>query len=206
VAERKKPAVSFSAQDWQRLRGALEQDESVEGAVLLVMVSTGIRIGDVLRVERAALKSALFGSSGLLEVVQKGGSRRMMPVAGAEDAWLRLREVCDRSAKQSGVSPSEIRTVAEAVCPASRWGATGGGGAYQRVNRHLRALAEQLQLQGRPHLHRMRRTVATNALALTKDVHLVSHLLGHKSVRTTERYVDEVREVEVAELQRRLRE
>lgn len=203
---RKKPAVSFTRSDWQKLRGAFEDDDSLESAVLLVMLSTGVRIGDVLRVERSKLKVALFSSEGIIEVVQKGGRKRLIPVFGAEVYWLRLREACNKSARQNADAPNDVATVAEAVCPASSWGARGGGGAYQRVNRHLHAIATRLRVTGRPHLHRLRRTVATTALAKTKDIHLVRDLLGHASIRSTEHYVDEIRSAEVAVLQKQLLE
>lgn len=197
MRERKKPAISFSPTDWAKLRSALEKDPAPESSVLLVMIATGVRIGDVLRIELASLRSAVKNpDEAVLEIIQKGGSRRMLPIAGAPAQWTRLAETC---AKGSGAT-----TVAEAICPTSTWGAKGGGGAYQRVNRHLRDVATRLGLQGRPHLHRVRRTVATRALNLTRDIHLVSGLLGHAHVATTETYLDEVRGEEIAELQRKL--
>ncbi len=196
MKERKKPALSFSRDDFATLRGALQDDKTLEGAVLLVMVATSIRIGDVLRIDLAQLRAALRSSDGVVPVIQKGGKRRMLPVDGARDAWEHLAEACGRGSE----------TVAEAVCPTSTWGARGGGGAYQRVNRHLRDLCKAHTLDGRAHLHRVRRTVATNALRVTKDIHLVSGLLGHAHVATTEIYLDEVRSDEVAELQRKLAE
>lgn len=194
MKERKKPAISFSGGDFSTLRGVLAQDRTLEGAVLLVMVATSIRVGDVLRLELAQLRAALRADEGVVVIVVKGGRKRVLPVDGAREAWERLAEACGRGSE----------TVADAVCPTSTWGARGGGGAYQRVNRHLRDLCRAHGLSGRAHLHRVRRTVATNALKATKDIHLVSELLGHAHVATTEIYLDEVRSGEVAELQRKL--
>jgi len=191
--ERKKPAISFSHGDWSRLRAALEKDSSPEAAVLLVMHATGLRISDTLGVRCAQLQTALRDADGAIEVIQKGNRRRTLYVRGAPAAWARLGAACKTGA-----------TVAAAVCPRSKLGTKGGGGAYQRVNRKLRELGEQLELSGRPHLHRLRRTVATTALKHTRDVHLVSNLLGHKALTATSMYLDEVRDAEVADLQHAL--
>jgi site-specific recombinase XerD len=197
--ERKKPAVSFAREDWLKLRTALRDDPELEGAVLRVMMATSVRIQDILLVRLDAIRAALRHDDGLIEVIQKGGSRRMLPVAGAHHEWSALLAHC----KQANAAAT---IVAEAVCPASSWGAKGGGGAYQRVRRHLQAVSDRIGIDGRVHLHRIRRTVATTALRHTKDIKLVAEMLGHKHVSTTEIYVDEARSDDVAALQRQLME
>ena len=46
-------------------------------------------------------------------------------------------------------------------------------------------------------LHKLRHTFATFTLKHTKDIRLVSKLLGHSDVRTTEIYLDEKQELEL---------
>ncbi len=188
MAERKKPAVSFLPEDWAAMRFELESRTEPEAAVLLVIAATGLRIGDVLGIEVRALKHAVKHKS-VLELVQKGGRKRQLSVEGVYDVWERL-----------SVTITDGSTVAEWICPTSGWGSKGGGGAYQRCNRYLRSLAAELQIEGRPHLHRMRRTVATRALNKTHDIHLVSQLMGHKQITTTQQYTDELRAGEVSNL------
>ncbi len=189
----KKLQQSFDEEDWAELVARLGRDKSPEGTVLLVCAVTGARIGDALRIRKADLRSAF--RTGVLELEQKGGVVRRMPLAGARDVWERLDERWKSGA-----------TVARWLCPESDAEAEGGGCAYKRVFRHLQSVGVELGLKGRVHLHRLRRTVATRALRRTKDIHLVSQLLGHKSIASTQRYVNELRTEEVGALQRELRE
>jgi integrase len=189
----KKLQQSFDEQDWARLLGSLKRDRTPEGTVLLVCAVTGARIGDALRIKRGDLRSAY--RTGVLEIEQKGGHLRRMPLEGARDVWDKLDERWKAGA-----------TVARWLCPESDAEAEGGGCAYKRVFRHLQTVGDELGLKGRVHLHRLRRTVATRALRRTKDIHLVSQLLGHRSINSTQRYVTELRTEEVGALQRELRE
>ena len=187
------PARSFPEDEWRKLVKALAKDTSPEGTVLYVQAATGHRIGDVLRLSRKALLKGL--RTGVLQLQRKGGTYVEVPVAGLPAPWEALR---DRWPASEGA------TVAEWICPASGLAEEAGGGAYQRVRRRLRGLAIELELSGRPNLHRLRRTVGVRALKKTKDIHLVSQLLGHRSLQSTEHYVTELRASEVAALQRNL--
>jgi integrase len=189
----KKLQQSFDEKDWAELVEHLGADHSPEGTVLLVCAVTGARIGDALRIRRSDLKTAF--RTGILELEQKGGTVRRMPLEGAKDVWDRLNKEWLAGA-----------SVARWLCPQSDAEAEGGGCAYRRVFRHLQSVGADLGLKGRIHLHRMRRTVATRALRRTHDIHLVSQLLGHKSIASTQRYLTELRVDEVGSLQRELRE
>lgn len=186
-------AQSFEARDWSELVDALRADRAPEAAVVLVIVATGLRIGDILRLRKESLGKALAGNSTDVVTIQKGGRTRRLPVEGARAEWQHLY---DRW--------SDGATVAEWICPTSKYGPETPGGAYQRVRRHLQATAKSLKLSGRAHLHRLRRTVAVRALEATKDVHLVQQLLGHADIKATQVYTDELRSREVAALQQRL--
>jgi integrase len=154
---------------------------------------TGARIGDALRIRRSDLRASY--RTGIVEIEQKGGHVRRIPLEGARDVWDTLDERWKSGA-----------TVARWLCPESDAEAEGGGCAYKRVFRYLQAIGEELGLKGRIHLHRLRRTVATRALRRTRDIHLVSQLLGHANISSTQRYLTELREDEVGALQRELRQ
>lgn len=190
----KTPTRSFSEDDWKRLIGTLRRDTSPEATVLYVQAATGHRIGDILRLTRKGLSKGL--RTGILQLERKGGLYIEVPVGGrAAPPWTTLKERW-----------TEGNTVAEWICPTSAWQDQAGGGAYQRVRRHLRSIADRLGLDGRANLHRLRRTVGTRALRRTKDIHAVSQLLGHRSISSTEQYVNELRADEIAELQSKLME
>lgn len=192
---RKRMLRSFSETDWAALweRVTLDDYESEpEDRVLEILMATGYRVGDILGVSRRNLHQAF--RSGVVVVEVKGGDMLQLPLGGAQDSWERLRDEWDYGS-----------TVAEWICPTGARGAQGGWGAYKRVQRRLYALGEILELEEPVHLHRLRRTVAVNALRTTKDIHLVSQLLGHKSVKATESYVDEARLAEIESLQQQLR-
>ncbi len=186
-------AVSFAESDWRRLVPELQRRREPEAAVVLVIVATGLRIGDILRLRKDSLGKALAGNSTDVVTIQKGGRTRRLPVEGAREHWQNLFDRWTDGA-----------TVADWICPTSKLGAETPGGAYQRVRRHLRSVAAELKLGGRVHLHRLRRTVAVRALETTKDLHVVQQLLGHANMKATQTYTDELRSREVAELQQRL--
>ena len=191
---RQTPARSFPEAEWKQLVAVLRRDTSPEGTVLYLQAVTGARIGDVLRLTRRELIRGL--RTGILRLERKGGTYVEVPVEGSISApWEALRD------RWRGGE-----TVAAWVCPTSELGDEAAGGAYQRVRRHFRQLGTQLGLSGRLNLHRLRRTVGVRALTATKDIHAVSQLLGHRSLQSTERYVDELRTSEVAALQRKLLE
>jgi integrase len=186
-------ARSFQKDDWRRLRRALLDDECPESIVLQLQMATGHRVGDILRISKRGLRDAM--RTGILQMERKGGNYIEVPLAGAQETWDRLRD-----AWHGDSAPS----VADWVSPGGGFGAESGFGAYRKVSRYMKKLGERLELDGRVHTHRLRRTVGVRALAMTKDVHAVQQLLGHASIQTTLGYVDELRADDVAALQRKL--
>lgn len=191
--KRKKEARSFGDEEWRRLWLVVAQDETLPARVLEVMMSTGLRVGDVLRITRRALRRAF--ETGTLMVEQKGGEERFVRIDGAPDAWGRLLQAWKG---QPG------STVAHLLSPESDGSTRAGDSAYKRVSRRLVTLAKRAGVQGRANTHRLRRTVGVQALRLTEDVPAVQQLMGHKSHHTTMGYLDEARPDAVAELQRKL--
>jgi len=193
--EKRREATAFSDDDWERLSTVLAQEIRAEARVLEVQLVTGLRVGDALRIRRDALSRAMRTSEPLV-VDTKGGRERLVSIESAPDVWNRL--------SQAWV-PGTGETMALWVCPDGRRGDRSGYGAYQAVRRYLAKLTRELDLQGRVHLHRFRRTVAEHALHATKDIHAVQQLLGHAHIQTTEKYVRGFRNEDVTELLRRIR-
>lgn len=181
--------VSFQDQDWRKLYAAVVDDPAPEARVLQVEMETGVRVGDVLRLTRSRLRAAFTDGHLLLEV--KGGRERTVPIIATSASWVALWEAW----------PAEYEIVAEWLSPRADLDPEVSRAAYAKVRRHMLELGTQLGLHGRIHTHRCRRTVAVRALASTKDVHAVSQLLGHASVKTTEGYVDELRVADVNQIQ-----
>lgn len=191
---RKLPAESFADDDWRALCQALAEDHTPEGCVLHVACQWPRRIGEVLSLTAPQLDQGL--ERGRIRLRQKGGSELLAPVAGAHEALGKLGRVMHVNRHRG--------TVSRFVSPDGRGSAMAGDDAYQRCNRYLKRLGDELGVVGRVHLHRIRRTVAVQALRLTSDVNLVRDLLGHRSVQSTFQYVDEVRLGDVEVLQRKL--
>lgn len=192
---RKRQARSLPEAEWHALLDVLARGHDATDAALRVIAETGLRVGDVLGITQGEL--ARGETSGVVRLDAKGGEPRLLPWAGASDAWGDLLEAF----------PDEPSlTVAEVV--ANFRGATpeAGSAAYMRLDRRLKKHALALKLDGVVHLHRLRRTVAVVALRETRDIVAVQELLGHSSIATTSRYLDEARPEVVAELQTKIRE
>lgn len=182
--KRKKTAVSIKTSEWARLFPVVEAEDTLEAAATLVMLETGLRVGDVFRVQRARLAEALATDTGF-ELEVKGGKRREMLIAFAPDAWQRLADVWAR------LAPSAKRFDA-ALCPNSvadvRYDC-----AARRMQRALKRYARAAKVSGRIFTHRIRRTVLVQALNATGDIQKVQQLAGHASPLITMRYTDEPR-------------
>lgn len=191
---RKKPARSVDDAAWRKVVAAIRSKDGGPARVLEVQAATGLRIGDILRIDTDALiKSA---ATGKIELTQKGGKERLLLVAGAPEAWARLTDHC-RMAKILTQGRTG-RNVAGCVSPSDD--TTSAGAAYKRCERVLDEIETELGLD-RLHTHRLRRTFAVQALRLTKDVTIVREALGQEpGSRAVEHYIDEARAGETAEL------
>jgi integrase len=184
--ERVYEARSIEDAKWGELCAAVERDPSLAARVIEVITYTGLRIGDMLRLRRVDLERAVrFGIAIPLEV--KGGKVRQIPPRGAVHAWTRLLAAW----------PPEFATLAEAVCPSGNPSPRAGGCAYRVVRDKLIEIGARVLPGSRVHLHRLRRTLAVQALRETGgDIFKVSELLGN-TPQTAMKYVDE-RDPEVA--------
>lgn len=190
---RKLEARSFPEEDWGKLTRAVEGSLDPRDQVLWAMATTGLRVGDVLRVPREILNQAV--RTGVLEAERKGGTFVSVPL-GILEPWLALQRAC-KAAVTSGVPVSNVAALVADGDP----NPDAGGAAYQRVDRRLKAIRRQTGMTGRANTHRLRRTVAVQALEATDNPITVQQMLGNASMNATGRYIDEVNVRRVKDLQ-----
>lgn len=188
-------AKAFSSEDFAKLRTELVLDNRPQAMVLLVMAMTGLRIGDVLRIKAADLRAAIAGDQRLVVMV-KGEKPVQVVLVPAFEAWQRLANKCF-------YAPGS--TVADAVVGSLASDPEAGGAAYERCRRAIKKFGLKLGLDGRVHLHRLRRTVAVELLRAGESLETVQQVLIHENLRTTESaYADEARSEQAARAMARL--
>lgn len=191
--KQKKKSRSIPDKEWYRLLEHVEEDDAAEAVVLEVMMWTALRIGDVLAIPASRLRSGLKSGELVLEV--KGGDDRVLVLEPVERSWWRLLTLME---------DENARNVALAVAPNGDGSPKAGDAAYKAVARYLQESAELLELSGRVHLHRLRRTVLVQTLNLTGDLQAVQQLGGHASQKTTMEYTSEARPHAVSATQQKL--
>jgi len=190
--KRQLEARAFDDGAWLRIGQAIIGDPDRESRVLEVMMISALRAGDVLRIKT----SELFESTetGELVTTTKGGKRRVIAVRGVEaleDALVRLSMAILQDADESRRNPKDITgwlvPDSQSKLPITS--------ARKAVYRKLKEIGAANKVRGRIHLHRMRRTIAVQALRATGDLATVGQLLGHtpRSVQSTLKYLDEAR-------------
>ena len=192
-APRKKgrEARSFSDDDWTRLLARL--GNTPPELVLRLMAATGLRVGDVLRLDRETLLEAQTSGEVLLRL--KGGVEVRQRIDGAPEEWAALWRVF----RVSG-APDVTRWVSP------RCKSTGGAsGGYQVIRRAFARACADAGITEATWTHRIRRTVGVRAYRVTEDMLAVRDLLGHRRAVTTETYLSEARPDRVAALQQKIR-
>lgn len=186
-SKRKKRARSKRAESQEKpiepksfrlLLSAIEQDEHPAARVLETMAATGYRVGDVLRIRGSELDAGFSREDGLTDITVKGGKRIPISVLGVPEVWEGLREII----------PNKRFNVAEALTGVEGASTLAGDAAYKQVSRRLSLLGEAVGIDERLHTHRFRHTAANMADAAGVDRAIVSKMLGHESLKTTERH------------------
>jgi len=199
---RKLEAHSFSERDYRAIREECvspERTRDPEAHVIYTLACTGLRVGDVLRIPVTNLgrgiSGARNGGPGILPIERKGGAWIRIPILGALDAWESLYD-----------HAQDYDTIAGFITEGESDSPEAGDAAYTRVRRYFEDMGKDLELEGRVHLHRLRRTVAVRALKATdRDLVGVAQLLGHTTILSTQRYVDEIDAEHVAKIQKAIR-
>jgi len=176
---RKLPAESIPEEQWHMLVAAVKRAQTPQARVLEVLSQTALRIGDVLRIDRDQLRRALRGVNLRIEV--KGGKEIVHSTDSAPEAWQSLYACMMRSKGCTNVA---------SLC-AKGDNPEADGPAYKSVVRLLHRLGESAGVEGRIHVHRMRRTVAVMMLKRGVPIEHIQRVLGHASLAMTERYLNE---------------
>jgi integrase/recombinase XerD len=142
---------------------------AVFGVIIRLMVSTGLRVGEVCKLHTDDISS----DGTVLRVRGKGSKERVAYVTDAEliRALRHLR--LERGA--CGTAPLFINRRGSAMKP-------------QSVRLQLRKIAQNVGLARRVTPHMLRHTAATLLIETGVDIRFVQRLLGHSSIATTEIY------------------
>lgn len=185
--KRLKEAVSIPREQWLALLEVVAADPSPPARVIDVMCASALRISDVLRTRRDVLDEGFSREDGITAIEIKGRKPIVYSVRGAEEEWLRLHQL---------LKPRQM--VCDLVSPKADGDWTASGPAYQRCRRKLFELAAKVDLDGRVHLHRLRRTMLVLTSQITGNKAIVQKVAGHEDAETTEGYLDEAMALEVA--------
>jgi integrase len=179
--KRQMPAISHADAEWKVLRAAIKADKTVAARVLEVCADTGLRIGDVLRVEQKELRSGMTRADGVFTIIVKGGKPVFTSVETAPEAWQRLLGAM----KDASHAARAVSHDCDPHAPSSH------SPAYKACDRKLKHLAEACGTTGRAHMHRFRRTVVVRMIKRGVSLETVAKIVHHSSSRTTAGYGDE---------------
>lgn len=175
-------AKSMSSEEYEAILAALEADPRPAARVVEIMARTGLRYADVARVQIAPLRTALSGD-GVLKIVVKGDKPVSISLEPARLAWTRVAELGQGKVRVADVVTGQPDSDPEA-----------NGAAYQRCVRVIKKHGLATHVDGRVHLHRLRRTVGNELLRRGASLEDVQQVFIHDSIKTTERnYADEHR-------------
>lgn len=194
-------AVSFDRDDYKALVSSAEAMGTPPAIVFVIIARTGLRICDVLRTPLGLLRNAMKRSDGIVTITVKGSKSTVYSIrggGGVERAWKALLEHEDIRR-----APANWH-VAAAVMNDPDAPAEAGFGAYERVRVVLKKLGAKLDVSGRVHLHRSRRSVGVYLAASGATLEQIGKVLVHSGQKTTASYVDEARAVESTKLLQRL--
>jgi integrase/recombinase XerD len=135
--------------------------------LVLTLLDTGLRIGEVLGLERANLDLENL----VLRVVGKGNKERLVPVS------VECRKHLYRLT----------------TTQPSRYVFSTGRGArlrYRNVYRDIKAVCRAAGVMGaHVHPHNLRHCFATNYIRRGGDIYRLSRILGHSTISTTQLYL-----------------
>jgi integrase/recombinase XerC len=162
-AERLLGAAPAAGLDWLARRDA---------AVLLLLYGAGLRIGEALALERAAVGQDPARLRSLL-ITGKGGRQRLVPVLPVIAAAI--RDYLGACPYQETAGPLFL-------------GARGKRLQAPIVRRLMQDLRRRLGLPESATPHALRHSFATHLLAGGADLRTIQELLGHASLSTTQGY------------------
>jgi len=160
----------YSGREIEELRDAC--NDKRERAIIEVLLSTGMRVGELHGVDR----DDVSGSEVL--VTGKGNKQRICYLN--ETALKRLNDyLAERSDKLQPLILAD-----HSAKDAAKYGYRLGIGRFEEIVRYIGRRAGVAET----HPHKFRRTAATTALQRGMPIEQVQRMLGHESIETTLRY------------------
>lgn len=164
----------------QRLQQQLQQSDTVEAHALRLIRATGIRVGECLDLRVDCLRQVSEQEAALHVPLGKLHSERWVPV--------------DEETRRVLARLLQLRALAPASCLAKSRGFLlprpgGRAGLYDRLRRVLADAARCAGCTGNVTPHRLRHSYATEMVRLGISLPVLMHLLGHKNILMTMRYV-----------------
>lgn len=163
----------FDAAEGQTRR-ADDPDALLHYAILVVLFSSGLRIGELVSV---ALGDVSL-DDGSLRVRGKGNKERQVYVSGREAMAVVRRYVAQRAKSPSRASDSLLVR------------RDGGRVTAQYIRKKLALLARTAGIDRRVTPHMLRHTAATQLVEAGVDIRFIQKLLGHSSISTTQIYTE----------------
>lgn len=166
------------------LQQCLKRDGDLLAKCLLLLRFTGLRIGELQRLERDCLLRSPDGGSALRVPLGKLHQERVVPI---DDTTARLvEEILARSPERPPFrDPKTGRKVRFLTCYES-----GQPFHLDRFRTRLHAAAKSADIKERIYPHRLRHTYATDLLRHGVSLPALMKLLGHTSLSMTLRYAD----------------
>lgn len=168
----KAPEAPLSLEEWKVLYGSILQLPEPLRHVLGILARSGLRVSDVLEIERERMVEGI--RAGVMALRQKGGSYRPFPVDQAMAdhlgpclairGWKHLWQLVSHTSQKA---------------------------AYRTCYRYLKTSAARVGIEeARIHPHVLRHTIAYMIyLQSEKDILVVQKWLGHANPRTTLNYL-----------------
>jgi site-specific recombinase XerD len=161
----------FPVQADRELQRRFVASGTLYGQALFVMRRSGMRIGELLRLEPECLECDLRGNSFIKVPLGKLDNERLVPLDDqTRDVLVSLQQKCPRGSRfllQPTLSRKKLK---------------------ERLGAALKEAATGLDIPGAVVSHRLRHTYATELLNAGLSLVTIMKLLGHRSFRMTMRY------------------
>ena len=165
------------------LQDAFSQRNDIIGCGLLIARFTGLRIGELVRLERQSLQCQKPDQFSLRVPLGKLHNERLVPV-DPQTAHLIETLRAQSEKRPPSKDPVTGRSVELLLCEPD-----GRLMDVKKFQRAMRKMGRALGLKERVYPHRLRHTYATELIRCGVALPAVMRLLGHHDIRMTMRYV-----------------
>jgi integrase/recombinase XerD len=166
-----RPEIASLMRSLARFAGPQAQDDATLATAVSLMVSTGIRVGELCKLS--------------IDDVSPDGATCRIFGKGSRDRVVYISDVPLRRELHTPVNERRHRANGHTALFLNRHGAPM---KPQSIRSRLRRYARQIGLSRRVTPHMLRHTAATLLIETGVDIRFVQRLLGHSSIATTEIY------------------